>query len=146
MSASANTASSHASPHRERVGLLRLFFGLWAAPLGWSGQLVLNYGLASFACYPRYTPHDHAIPGWGGVWWVLLAINLLAVALTGLGAAAAYRSWQATRHENDGHTGHVLETGRGRTRFLSLLGTMTSLGFLAAVLFNTVVLFTVPLC
>jgi hypothetical protein len=66
--------------------------------------------------------------------------------LTGLGAAVAYRSWQATRHENDGHTGHVLETGRGRTRFLGLLGMMTSLGFVAAVLFDTVVLFTVPLC
>jgi hypothetical protein len=145
MSASVDTGSSHPSPHRHRVGLPALF-GLWGAPLGWAAQLVLNYGLTSYACYPRYMPQHHLIAGWGGLWGVLLAVNIAAIVITCLGAAVAYTSWQATSHEQSGHSGHVLETGIGRTRFLGLLGMMTSLGFLAAVLFDTVVLCAVPLC
>ncbi len=148
MSASAGSASlaSHPSPHRDRVGLVPLFFGLWAAPAAWSGQIIVNYALASYVCYPRYAPQQQVIAGWGGIWWGLLAINIVAILAAAAGAAVASRSWLATRHEHPGHTGHVLETGVGRSRFLALLGILTSVGFLVAVAFDTVVLFVVPLC
>lgn len=145
-SAGPAAAPSHPSPQRGRVGLVATFFGLWAAPAAWVGQLIVNYGLASYACYPRYVPHAHAVAGWGGIWWGLLAINVVAILAAAAGGVVAYRDWQATRHEHAGRGGHVLETGEGRTRFLAILGIMTSAGFLAAVIFDTIVLFVVPLC
>ncbi len=138
--------SSHPSPHRDRVGLVPLFFGLWAAPAVWVGQLIVDYGLASYSCYPRYVPRNHVIAGWGGIWWGLLAINIVSILAAAAGAAVSYRSWTATRHENAGHTGHVMETGVGRTRFLALLGLLTSCGFAAAIVFDLIVLLVVPLC
>lgn len=145
-SAGSVSAASHPSPHRDRVGLVPLFVGLWAAPAAWSGQLIVNYALASYACYPRYVPQHHVIAGWGGIWWGLLAINIAAILVAAAGAAVALRSWFATRHEHPGHVGHVLETGMGRSRFLALLGILTSVGFLVAVVFDTIVLLVVPLC
>lgn len=138
--------SSHPSPHRERVGLVATFFGLWAAPAAWAGQLILDYGLTSYSCYPRDFPRTHVIAGWGGIWWGLLAINIAAIIGAAAGTLVSYRDWQATRNEHPGHAGHVLEAGIGRSRFLALLGIMTSLGFLAAIVFDLVVLLVVPLC
>ena len=145
-SAGPSADSSHPSPHRDRVGLVPLFFGLWIAPAAWAGQLIVDYGLASYACYPRYAPQAHAVPGWGGLWWGLLAINIVAILAAAAGALVSYRDWQATREEHPGHFGHVLEAGIGRSRFLSLLGIMTSVGFLAAIVFDLIVLLVVPLC
>ena len=40
----------------------------------------------------------------------------------------------------------MVEAGKGRTRFLSLWGLMTSVGFAGAIVFSLVGLLVVPLC
>ena len=40
------------APHRARTSLALLFGALLASPLAWSVQLLVNYGLASHACFP----------------------------------------------------------------------------------------------
>ena len=144
--AASATAKSHPAPHRERVGLFAQFFGLAAAPTAWAMQLVLNYGLASYSCFPRAAPRTTVLPGWGFVWWLLLAFNLLAVALALAATVVAYLTWRATRHEHPSGFGHAVAAGEGRTRFFGLVGVMTGLGFLAAVIFDLVALLVVPQC
>ncbi len=121
-------------------------FGTFGGPAAWIIQLVVNYGLASYTCYPRGAPRTSVVPGWGGIWGGLLALNLIAIVVALAAAWAAWRIWQATRHEDPGASGEVLEAGEGRTRFLGLVGIMTGLGFFLATVFDTVALFVVPQC
>jgi hypothetical protein len=117
-----------------------------AAPFAWAAQLVINYALASHACFPGGSPLRSVASGWGAVWSVLFLIELLTLAIALAGAAAAHRSWRATREESHGDTEDMMEAGHGRTRFLSLWGLMTSLGFSVAIGFSLIGLFAVPLC
>jgi hypothetical protein len=136
----------HPAPHRVKVSLAMLTFGLVAAPAAWALHLVVNYSLASHACFPGYRPLASVPNGWGSVWLVLLTIELAALAIAIAGSVTAYSSWQATREEAFGNTSHVVEAGRGRTRFLALWALFTSLGFSLAILFSLTGLFVVPLC
>jgi hypothetical protein len=136
----------HPAPHRSRASAGLLAIGLAAAPLAWGGQLVINYALASHVCFPGDNPLMSVASGWGAAWTVLLIVELIALAIALGGAAAAYRAWQATRTESSGDSEDVIEAGRGRTRFLSIWGLMTSLGFFVAIIFSLVGLFAVPLC
>jgi hypothetical protein len=139
-------AIGHPAPHRARVRLGLIAFGLMAAPLAWGAQLVINYALASHACFPGGRPLQSVALGWGAVWSVLFVVELITLAIALAGAAAAHRSWRATRAESYGNTEEMTEAGRGRTRFLSLWGLMTSLGFSVAIGFSLIGLFAVPLC
>lgn len=137
---------SHPSPARGRVSTTLLLFALAAGPAVWITQLVVNYGLASYSCYPRWRPAPAVLPGWHGIWWGQLAINLVAIVIALAATALCYRDWRLTRGEHPGASEHALEAGEGRTRFLALVGVMSGLGFAAAALFDTVALLGVPLC
>jgi hypothetical protein len=147
MSSEAHSPHEHPAPHRDRVRVLELLGGLAAGPAAWVAQLVVGYGLSSYACYPSDQPYLRAPPpGWRGERPVLLAINLacLVVALAGLWLA--HRNWRATRHEKPGG-GHVLlATGEGRTRFLAGCGMLTAAGFALAILFDTAAVLGAPTC
>lgn len=136
----------HPAPHRDRATLAELGFALAAAPLAWAAQLVLTYGVASHVCFGGAAPRAAASFNWTGATSVLLATQLIALAIALIGAAVAYRLWRATREEASGETHHMIEAGRGRTRFLALWGLMTSLGFAGAILFAAVGSLVVPLC
>lgn len=137
---------AHPSPARERVSLGALFFGLAGGPAAWITQLVVNYGLASFTCYPRMQPASDVVSGWHDIWYGLLALNLAAIAVTLAATAISWRHWRATRAEHPGPAHHALEGGEGRTRFLALVGILAGFGFVAAVMLDTIVLFAVPQC
>lgn len=139
------TASPPASP-REPVGLPALFFGLCAGPLVWAFQLLSNFALASYSCYPHAIPRTTLVPGWGWVWAVLLTINLVALAVTLAATAVSWRNWSGARRDGSDYSGHVLETRRGRTRFLAAIGIMTGIGFSGAIVFNTIALIIMPSC
>jgi hypothetical protein len=139
-------AVSHPAPHRGRAEASALAFGLAAAPLAWVLQLVIGYGVASHVCFPADNPVTGVPPDLDTVWWVLLAVELIAGVIALAGAATAYGSWRATREEASGEAHHMIEAGEGRTRFLALWGLMTSFGFLGAIVFSLVGLFAVPLC
>jgi hypothetical protein len=136
----------HPAPHRGKVSLAALTFGLVAAPAAWVLQLVVNYSLASHVCFPGYHPLSNVLHGWGAIWSVLFVIELVALAIALAGGIIAYRSWQTTREEASDDTRHLVEVGRGRTRFLALWGLFTSFGFSLAMLFSLSGLFVVPLC
>ena len=71
----------------------------------------------------------------------------IAVVLVAAGAALlSYRNWERTRREAEGGPDQRLETGEGRTRFMSLCGMITSVGFAVAAAFTLVGAVALPLC
>ena len=134
----------HPAPHRHRVSLGALFFGLSAAPVAWNAQLLFGFALSAHACYPRDVPL--ALPIWNDLWWILMIINVVGIVLAIAGGLVAFRSWRRTFDEAPGSAHQLLDTGEGRTRFLAMLGVLTSVLFVLALLFATAVDFVVPLC
>ncbi|MEJ0047871.1 MAG: hypothetical protein WDN04_18430 [Rhodospirillales bacterium] len=74
------------SPHRAKVSLAALLFGLVGGPAAWFGQFVANYALASFACFPHDTPRVGTGPLWPSVPTAMLAINIAGMAIALLAA------------------------------------------------------------
>jgi hypothetical protein len=136
----------HPAPHAGAVGTGVLFAALLASPMAWTLQLLVNYGLASHACFPREAPHPTAIPGWGWTWSASLAINLVALAVACAATVVAFRLWQRTSTEVHGDHDRLLEAGEGRTRFLAVWGIWAGVWFALSIAFNTILVFEVPLC
>ena len=140
------TTIAHPAPHRDRVALAELSFALAAAPFAWGIQLVVGYGVTSRACFSGSAPHVSATVSGASAVSLLLAIETLALIIAAGGSVVAWRLWRATREEVEGDTEEMIEAGKGRTRFLSLWGLMTSVGFAGAILFSLVGPLVVPLC
>jgi hypothetical protein len=109
---------------------------LFAAPLAWAVQVGASYSLASLHCGNAQAARLATLIGVDAV--------TLAVALVGV--FAAYRIWRATRHELEDSAGHPVDTGEGRTRFLSLFGLIAGIGFAIAIAFLSIPSFVVPPC
>jgi hypothetical protein len=135
----------HPAPQRRHVAGSLLLLGLLAAPAAWLAQTVLNYMIASRACYPHDAPLSAASVG---ALYPMLVVTTLAALLIGIaGLIASRRAWlamQEERRDSSGH--HAREVAEGRTRFLALSGMMASSLFIAAVLFDAVSLWVVPPC
>lgn len=134
------THAEHPAPHRHRVGLLALAFGIVGAPLAWNIELLVGVALSGHQCYPRYMPL--AIPLWTGTWGFLLTMSLVALALGILAGLVSWRSWNRTHDEKPSSA----QGGDGRTRFMALCGLLSSGLFLVALVFTILVVFMVPLC
>jgi hypothetical protein len=147
MTATVDPANQHPAPHRRRADIRLLLLGLAAGPFAWIVQLVLGYGLASSACYSRNAPRLRVPPSaWVGEHRLLLAINLVCLAIALAGAGVSWLSWRRTRQEKAGGTGMLLEIGEGRTRFLAACGTLAAAGFAVAILFDTAEPFIIASC
>lgn len=147
MSPHAGVPQEHPSPHRGRVTVTALLFGLGAGPAAWVVQLLLDYGLSSYACFPADQALEHApASGWAAERPVLLAINLACLVLALAGLRVAQASWRGARLEKDGGHQVLLATGEGRSRFLALCGILTAIGFSLAILFDTAAIAAVPSC
>lgn len=148
MSASADPVgtTAHPSPQRARVSLAALFVGLIGGPAAWFTQLLANYALASFTCFPHDLPRSGLPPLWHEVWYALLVINSAGMLAALLAARLSWRNWNTTHGEKPGSSGPLMAAGEGRTRFIALVGMMAGLGFFVAVLFDTIALFVVPSC
>jgi hypothetical protein len=138
--------SQHPAPERGKVSTGALLGALFASPVAWDLQLIVNYGLAAHACYPADVPLHEVAPGFHAARTIVLLINLLAAVLALAGAGLSYQHWRATRAEQRGDAEHAVESGEGRTRFLALWGVMAGLGFFIGILFNTLALLMVPTC
>lgn len=142
----AYTASKHPAPHATEVGLAPLFYGLFAAPIMWAGNFMVDYGLVSYACYPGSRPLAEAQPGLAFVFWLTLAFHALTLVVCASAGFVAFRNWTATRYEAEGHAHHLVEAGEGRARFLSFIGMAFSTLFFAATVFSILIYAIEPLC
>jgi hypothetical protein len=111
-------------------------FGLAAGPAGWIIELVTNYGLASYACFPRFEPWRRTPPpGWSAEPAILTSISIACLALTVSGILVSASCWRGARGR-----------GAGREAFLAACGVMAALGFTLALLFDTWPLLRTPAC
>lgn len=138
--------NAHPSPHRGRVGTGALIFGSSGAPLAWAAHLLANYAVASTVCFPGQALRQQPLPSIQWAWSLLVAIDLIAMAIAVLAALTAYRNWLLSHDEATGYAHGMVEIGEGRTSFLSLWGILTSVGFFVAVAFDFIALWVVPLC
>jgi hypothetical protein len=123
-----------------------MLFAVWGAGTAWIVQLIVDYALAAHRCYPADMPViSTGVPG-GWSYPVLLALNLFAILTAVAATFVAYRIWHRTKDEHGGSTHHLLTAGEGRTRFLAMCGQLAGLGFLVAILFDTVAIYMMPRC
>ena len=139
-------APAHPAPHRDRVGPSALAFGVIAGPLAWGVHLLVNYGIASHACFPGNVTRSAPPRGSDWLWPLLIGSDVIAIAIAAFAALISYRSWRITRREFSGHADKLIEIGESRTRFLALWGMMISAGFMVAMAFDVVGLWVVPIC
>lgn len=125
-------------------GTVRLFAGIVIAPLAWSLQLLVGYGLAAHACYPA----DLALesPLWANLRTIVGAISAALWLVLGAGCAIAWRNWKATRAHSDAGAHQIIQSGGGRPRFMALCGVMVSGLFAVVLLFTSVGILWVPSC
>lgn len=121
-----------------------LVFFLLAAPVAWFAQTVANYGAISYACQGP-TPQQPLGATADVVWWSVLAVNLISVAVTLAAVVAALHVWRRARNGTAGTAG-LVEPGEGRGRFLASWGIVGGACFAAGILFSTIAVFIVPLC
>lgn len=134
------TSIAHPAPHRQRVGMLALGFGIVGAPLAWNIELLAGAALSGHQCFPRYLPL--AVPLWTGTWGFLLATSVVAIVMGIAAGLVAWRSWRRTRDEKPGS----VHGGEGRTRFMAMCGLLSSGLFLVALVFTLAAIVLVPLC
>ena len=136
----------HPSPGKDGATIMALILGFFGGPFAWTGQLLVSYGLTSYACYPGPTPRDALLPGW---WLLSPGLTVLGVASLGIALAALVASWRTyarTRAEMQGRMNDLLDVGEGRSRFLALCGLLTSGAFAVVIVFDTVSLYLLPPC
>jgi hypothetical protein len=134
----------HPAPHRERVRLWLLMFGMIAAPGFWIAQLLLSYGVSAVACYG--SDHPTSIASGTVVRTALFVFDAVALIAALAGGIVSYASWRAVRAQQQHGRHPALEVGEGRTRFMALWGIMSSLCFGGAIVFNTIASVMAPLC
>jgi hypothetical protein len=137
-------STTHPAPHRHRVGIAALLFGIAAAPMVWSTQMLSSSSLAGYVCYPHAAPLS--IPLWGGWRPVLFAIAGVSIAVAVFGGLVSLRNWRRTFQERPGSAHHLLDLGEGRTRFMAMGGMLISGLFVYAILFGLTALWLVPPC
>ena len=122
------------------VSFTALLFGAAAAPLFWTGQLILGYAVTAQACYPG--DHPEAAVSAAVMKTSVLNFDLIAILFSLLGGGVAWFCFVKV-----GRSGTTADTrSMGRARFLAIWGIFSSLWFLGAILFNTIASMTVPPC
>jgi hypothetical protein len=135
----------HPAPHRNRVPQWLLFTAIGAGPMLWLAQLLIGFAFSSHLCFPdRPRLPPLSVPAWMDP--LLIAANVVAIALTAVAAVIGWRLLVSTSGEHDDQPGGMVDAGEGRTRFLAIWALVTSGLFLAAIVFNTINLVMLPSC
>ena len=141
MSSQPSVIDERAGPEHGGPHPAWLYYGLLAPPAIWAYQFMLNYALASHACYPSGVARTSFLPGWGGIWWALLGINLACLLASAAGVFTSYIAWRrllrpSASRRRDEHD-DILEPGEGRVRVFAASGILVSLLFTVAILAGT---------
>lgn len=142
----AYSLSKHPAPHRDRVGLGALFYGLFAAPIMWAGNFMVSYGLVNYACFPGGEPLPGGQPGLGFVYWLTLAFYVLTLCVCASGFVVSHRNWRMTGSGPIPRDHDLLGFGEGRARYLAVIGMSFSALFIIATAAGILIYVFEPLC
>jgi hypothetical protein len=120
------------------VGLSALWFGLLAAPLAWSAQLMADYALIAHSCFPAAGQRDTLL--YPSVATIVLIVSALAILAGIAGIVVAARSYGRVGgdHAADRTQFHDAPIAVGRARFMALAGIASSTLFLGGIVLHTV--------
>jgi hypothetical protein len=124
---------THPSPPPHHVSLAALWFGLFAAPVVWSLQMLVLYPVVTHGCFPR--DHPLSLPG-SSTDPIVLLVSIAALVVAAAAGLVALRSWRVAREEHSPGEVHLLETGEGRSRFMALGGMLLSGLFFFGIVLN----------
>ena len=133
-------------PRRVGVGFVPLAIGLMAAPACWAIQLIVNYGLTSYACYPFVEQRSTLAPGWGGVWIAVIVINLVMLVIAAAATALSFFNWRILVRLHPNVRDDLVDASEGRARFVALCGAVAGIGFVIAIIFDLVAVLGSPIC
>ncbi|HXU99841.1 MAG TPA: hypothetical protein VG166_05025 [Caulobacteraceae bacterium] len=128
-------------PGRHRLGLL---FAVLGAPLAWSGQVVFGAAFAAYPFVPQGTLFTTAPLSESADRLGLFAANLIAIVVAALATWVAWQAWQGARGDFRGTAAGLLAERLTRTRYLAMWGLLNGSIFIAALLFDTVMLIGTP--
>ena len=137
---------SHPAPHRERVSLAAISFGLLAGPTAWFLQLCAGYALASSPCFDDGVRGSGTVPGYEWTGSALIVVSVLAVVIALAALLVSRRSLEITREELEGGHHELMEIGAGRTRFLALWGVCLSAGAAVPIIATAFAFAVLPRC
>lgn len=127
-----------------RPALSLMLLALAGGPVAWNAQLLANYALASYPCFPGPTPRTHPLPGWEREWVVLLLINLAAIAVTVACVLIGAYGWRwIARCRADGQAD---AHGVPATRALALGAILFGTVFFGATVFTLIAMALAPPC
>ncbi|MEO8767639.1 MAG: hypothetical protein ABI363_04785 [Nitrosospira sp.] len=139
-------AKEHRAPRRSSVSTYRTLLALFGAPAAWVSQMSLSEPLAAYACYPHQVPLS--APLWADLSVILAMISLVCLAAGLFSGYVAWDLWRRARQRPElaGTGGQAFEVDEGQTRYLAMLGTMSSFLFIVAILFTACAVLLVPPC
>lgn len=140
------TETFRREPHEVGVRPIPLAIGLVGAPMCWVMQLIVDYALSSYACYPFLEQRATVAPGWGHVWTGVIVINLLALVLAVAATGLSFINWRRLGRLQPDVRDDLVEAGAGRARFVAQCGTLAGIGFIAAIIFDLVAIIGSPIC
>lgn len=135
--------NAHPAPHRGRVPLWSMWLGLFLAPAAWFAQLTVDTVAISQGCFPKDVPSPTPL---APIMPFVYGADVVALALAVVAGLVALSNWRKTREERPGREHHLIESGDGRTRFMSMSGMLVSGIMLLAVLYAGLAHLTLPGC
>jgi hypothetical protein len=116
-----------------------LYFGLIASGVVWFAQLIVKYAIDSHFCYPgSMPPSSNAPANLSWLWPLLLAIDLVALAVALAAAFVSWRDWSAILAETGIKATEPTDAIETPERFFALWGMLFALSFSVAILFDLI--------
>jgi hypothetical protein len=128
----------------DSVSQLALWLGIVVAPLSWSAQELVSYGVVSRLCSEREAANAMRTAASAEPLFLLISAALLLLTLAG--AMLAWRNWLKVRDVRRASNLSREEIHAERSRFLGRVALICNVGALAAFAFTISTLFVAPLC
>lgn len=120
----------------------KTLLALFGAPSAWFVQMSVSEPLAAYACYPHQVPLS--APLWINFSAILIAISLICLAS---GLISGYVAWRVLeKFTQSDFNERINEINEGQTKFLAMLGVMSSVIFIVAILFTACAVLLVSPC
>jgi hypothetical protein len=126
------------------VSLGALWFAILAAPLAWSTQELICYGIASRLCRLKPAGAGMKLAADVSAWFAIVTLITFALAVTGAWVAA--RNWRRVRDVRRESNINPREINAERSRFMGHAAIICNVGFISAFVFTTAELLVSPLC
>ena len=147
MSSQARPALTHPpAPRARHVRLAQIAIAIAAGPLAWFTLVCAGEVLADEPCFPDGHRFLRPVPALQWTWPALIVLLALCALLALASFLLAFKLYRATRSEEAGRPGGLLDEGVGRTRFMALWGLLYGAGFCIATLFSLAAFVALPRC